>query len=79
MAENGLFVCIILTRILRRSLPVETCQREMQEERINQKMPTQNEFLLVPESDRISMEQMFERSLNRKNRKWGLRILKENS
>ena len=57
----------------------ETREKEIQEERINQKTPTQNEFLLVPESDHISVEQIFERSFNRKKRKWGLRILKENS
>ena len=54
-----------------RSLPVETCEREIQEERIKQKTPTQNEFLLVPENGHISAEQTFERSLNRKKRKIG--------
>ena len=54
-----------------RSLPVETCEREIQEERIKQKTPTQNEFLQVPENGHISAEQIFERSLNRKNRKIG--------
>ena len=54
-----------------RSLPVESCEREIQEERINQKMPTQNEFLLVPENGHISSEKIFERSLNRKKRKIG--------
>ena len=58
----------------RSRVQVETREKEIQEERINQKTPTQDGFLLVPESDHI-----FERSLNRKNRKWGLRILKENS
>ena len=45
---------------------VETREKEIQEERINQKTPTQDEFLLVPESDRISVEQIFERSLKKK-------------
>ena len=53
-----------------RSWPVETCEREIQEERINQKMPTQNEFLLVPENGQ-GAEQVFEWSLNRKKRKMG--------
>ena len=63
----------------RSHVQVETREKEIREERINQKTPTQDEFLLVPESDHISVEQIFERSLNRKKRKWGLRILKENS
>ena len=41
------------------------------EELINQKTPTQNEFFLVPENNHISVEQIFERSLNRKKRKRG--------
>ena len=52
----------------RSRVQVETYEKEIQEERINQKTPTQNEFLLVPESDHRSVEQIFERSLNRKKR-----------
>ena len=63
----------------RSRVQVETREKEIREEWINQKTPTQDEFLLVPESDLISVEQIFERSLNRKKHKWGLRILKENS
>ena len=55
----------------RSRVPVETREKEIQEERINQKTPTQDEFLLVPESDHISVEQIFERSLNRKKQKMG--------
>ena len=55
----------------RSRVQVETREMEIQEERINQKTPTQDEFLLVPESDHISVEQIFERSLNRKKRKMG--------
>ena len=63
----------------RSRVPVETREKEIQDERINQKTPTQDEFLLIPESELISVEKIFERSLNRKKRKWGLRILKQNS
>ena len=52
----------------RSRVQVETYEKEIQEERLNQKTPTQNEFLLVPESDHRSVEQIFERSLNRKKR-----------
>ena len=52
----------------RSRVQVETYEKEIQEERINQKTPTQNEFLLVPESDHRSVEQIFERSLNGKKR-----------
>ena len=55
----------------RSRVQVETHEKEIREERINQKTPTQDEFLLVPESDLISVEQIFERSLNRKKRKMG--------
>ena len=50
---------------------VQAREKEIQEERINQKTPTQDEFRLVPESDRISVGQIFERSLNRKKQKKG--------
>ena len=53
----------------RSRVQVETREKEIREQRINQKTPTQDEFLLVPESDLISVEQIFERSLNRKKRK----------
>ena len=55
----------------RSRVQVETYEKEIQEERINQKTPTQDEFLLVPNSDFISVEQIFERCLNRKKRKMG--------
>ena len=55
----------------RSRVQVETREMEIQEERINQKTPTQDEFLLVPDSDFISVEQIFERCLNRKKRKMG--------
>ena len=55
----------------RSRVQVETREKEIQEERINQKTPTQNEFLLVPESDHRSVQQIFEWSLNRKKRKMG--------
>ena len=55
----------------RSRVQVETYEKEIQKERINQKTPTQNEFLLVPESDHRSVQQTFEWSLNRKKRKMG--------
>ena len=55
----------------RSRVQVETYEKETREERINQKTPTQDEFLLVPKSDHTSVEQIFERSLNRKKRKMG--------
>ena len=55
----------------RSHVQVETREKEIREERINQKTPTQDEFLLAPESDHISVEQIFERSLNRKKQKMG--------
>ena len=55
----------------RSRVQVETREKEIREERIKQKTPTQDEFLLVPESDHISVEQIFERSLNRNKRKMG--------
>ena len=55
----------------RSRVQVETLEKEIWEERINQKTPTQDEFLLVPESDLVSVEQIFERFLNRKKRKMG--------
>ena len=55
----------------RSCVQVETREKEIPEEQINQKTPTQNEFLLAPESDHISVEQIFERSLNRRKRKMG--------
>ena len=55
----------------RSRVQVETREKKIQEERINQKTPTQNEFLLVPESDHRSVQQTFEWSLNRKKRKMG--------
>ena len=55
----------------RSRVQVETREKEIQEERINQKTPTQDEFLLVPESDRIYVGQIFERSLNKKEQKKG--------
>ena len=50
-----------------RSIAVETRERKIQEERINQILPTQNgnEFFLVPKNCQDA-EQAFERSLNRK-------------
>ena len=63
--------CLSPTCEGRSRVQVETREKEIQEERISQKTPTQNEFLLVPESDHISVEQIFERSLNRKKRKNG--------
>ena len=44
----------------RSRVQVETREKEIREERINQKTPTEDEFLLVPESDLISVEQIFE-------------------
>ena len=55
----------------RSRVQVETREKEIRKERINQKTPTQDEFLVVPESDHISVEQIFERSLNKKKRKMG--------
>ena len=56
----------------RRSAPVETRERKIQEEAINQISPTQNknEFPLIPKNGQ-GAEQVFERSLNRKKRKMG--------
>ena len=55
----------------RSRVQVERREKEIRKERINQKTPTQDEFLVVPESDHISVEQIFERSLNKKKRKMG--------
>ena len=63
----------------RSRVQVETREKEIQEELINQKTPTQNEFLLVPEVTIYLWSRYLKGLWTERSGKWGMRILKENS